>query len=417
MSQGADEGGTPNGGGSGSGMAATVRVVDISEELGNIRLGVSDIESLAKSISERSLLQRPVVRFHPDYVKGRDRRKKEPDPSDPEAHYQLVAGFRRMAAIRRLGWEEVGVEIKDTFASRTDLHIAQLEENLRRQTLSPIEAALGMKQLVESDRLSKKKVAENLEVSQSEVTKHMNLLNLDQQVQMKVHGGEIGRSQAEVLYKNLKDDSEAQRSFAERAASEDLDYRTLERYIQESFAEDEEPADLVEERIPSLDPTPTKVFRYADGVVPPEGEEHTADEAQQNRMYGDALFALTCCAGDHDMLARELGLPTPTTLEARQQIMDFVDSLTLGQKQTLLMRYGRRYMEAGHRATMTPPRHAQAYMVMESTDEKVETLHNAYLAGTLPNALLHDDGTIEQPEWPEPQNPPEDDNAEDDDPG
>jgi len=58
------------------------------------------------------------------------------------ADLHLVAGGRRLAAIRELGWTEVPVTVVD-LATASDVLRAELEENTCRKSLSPMEASFA----------------------------------------------------------------------------------------------------------------------------------------------------------------------------------------------------------------------------------------------------------------------------------
>jgi ParB family chromosome partitioning protein len=60
--------------------------------------------------------------------------------------HELIAGFRRLEAARRLGWTAVKVEIVDS-QSDTDRLELEIEENVQRQDLSQDEVADGLQRL------------------------------------------------------------------------------------------------------------------------------------------------------------------------------------------------------------------------------------------------------------------------------
>ncbi|MBN2534737.1 MAG: ParB N-terminal domain-containing protein [Spirochaetales bacterium] len=60
---------------------------------------------------------------------------------DPD--YELIAGFRRLQAAKRLGWRSVEVIIVDTDSDVQKLEI-ELEENIQRRNLSPDEISDGI---------------------------------------------------------------------------------------------------------------------------------------------------------------------------------------------------------------------------------------------------------------------------------
>ena len=82
------------------------------------RKDLGDIASLASSIQEIGLLQPPVV---------------TPD-------LRLVAGRRRIAAVRSLGWTEVPVTVVENLDEAVLLLKAERDENTARKDLTPGEA-------------------------------------------------------------------------------------------------------------------------------------------------------------------------------------------------------------------------------------------------------------------------------------
>src|SRR5690606_22067651 len=105
------------------------------------------LSELEASIRENGLLQPLVVRP-----------AKEGAPIG--ADWELVAGERRMRAVRRLGWTEVPVIVRD-MDDRTLLVLA-IVENVQRAGLSPLEEAEGYRQLIEEFGYTQKEVAESV---------------------------------------------------------------------------------------------------------------------------------------------------------------------------------------------------------------------------------------------------------------
>lgn len=100
-------------------MSAAELRIDAIAAADRHRSDLGDIKSLAASIDDIGLIQ-PVV-VTPDH--------------------RLVAGGRRIAAVRSLGWETVPVTVIHTLNGAADLLQAELEENTCRKDLNPVEAA------------------------------------------------------------------------------------------------------------------------------------------------------------------------------------------------------------------------------------------------------------------------------------
>jgi ParB family chromosome partitioning protein len=63
--------------------------------------------------------------------------------------HELVAGFRRLEAARRLGWRSINAEFVDAESEEESLEL-EIEENVQRRELSPDELSDGLNRL---DRL------------------------------------------------------------------------------------------------------------------------------------------------------------------------------------------------------------------------------------------------------------------------
>lgn len=59
---------------------------------------------------------------------------------------ELIAGHRRLEAIKRLGWKNIEVRITDSEDAINELEM-EIDENLHRRNLSAVELAEGMNKL------------------------------------------------------------------------------------------------------------------------------------------------------------------------------------------------------------------------------------------------------------------------------
>lgn len=109
---------------------ATIHVVD------RFRTTLPNIESLANSMAKRGLLQ-PILILRDG---------------------TLVAGYRRVEAARRLGWETIAVRIYDG----ADVRGAEVDENMERDDLTPSErvaVAEHFRPIVEEEAREHQRVA------------------------------------------------------------------------------------------------------------------------------------------------------------------------------------------------------------------------------------------------------------------
>ena len=164
------------------------------------------ISSLAASIREQGVLQ-PVLVV--DTGDGR---------------YRLVAGERRWRAAREAGLETVPAIVRDLSAEQ-QREIA-LIENLQREDLNPIEAAQGVRALMESCGYTQEQAAERLGKSRPAVANLLRLLTLPQDVRELVGDGTLSAGHARVLAGIA--DPERQRALAQLVIDRGLSVRELE---------------------------------------------------------------------------------------------------------------------------------------------------------------------------------------------
>lgn len=120
----------------------------------NPRLQLEDMDDLVASIQAYGVLQPVVVRR-----KGR--------------RYQLIAGHRRLEALRRLGWTTAPAIVRS--ASSDDAFILMLVENLQRSDLRPAEESAALEALVRERGWSTHQVAAAIGRSQAYVSKRLRV--------------------------------------------------------------------------------------------------------------------------------------------------------------------------------------------------------------------------------------------------
>jgi ParB family transcriptional regulator, chromosome partitioning protein len=174
-----------------------------------------DSEQLAEltaSIRENGLLQPLIVRPHPS-----------------GEGWELVAGERRIRALRALGWGEAPAVIR-TLDDRAMLLLA-IVENVQRAELSPLEEARGYRRLVDEFGLTQQEVAENVGRERSTVANLLRLLHLPASVQRLIEEGAISMGHARAL---LGAGSEQRITLlARETVSRGLSVREVERRVRE----------------------------------------------------------------------------------------------------------------------------------------------------------------------------------------
>jgi ParB family chromosome partitioning protein len=106
-------------------MSTSTGHIELERNLGSISIGIrhrqdlGDIEALMRSIEETGLLQ-PIT-ITPEGV--------------------LVCGWRRLEAVRRLGWRTLKVWVRSGISDELSRLLAQQDENAQRKPLTELEAA------------------------------------------------------------------------------------------------------------------------------------------------------------------------------------------------------------------------------------------------------------------------------------
>jgi ParB family transcriptional regulator, chromosome partitioning protein len=146
------------------------------------------------------------------------------------SRYQLVAGERRLRAVRMAELTTVAAIVRPaTESARQSLETA-LTENLLRSDLSPIEEASAYARLADTFGLSHEAIALRLGRSRPAVSNTIRLLTLPARVQRAVAGGEITAGHAKALL-GLNGQM-AQELMADRVAAGGWSVRQTERAVQ-----------------------------------------------------------------------------------------------------------------------------------------------------------------------------------------
>lgn len=171
-----------------------------------------ELVELAESIRENGLLQPLVVR---------------PAPG-AEGRFELVAGERRLRAIRSLEWEDVAAVIREV--SDETLLVLALVENLQREALNPLEEAEGYRTLADSFGLTQEEIAHSVGKDRSTVANMLRLLGLPPSVRKLLEAGELSMGHGRALL--AVEDPVKAGELARRAASEGWSVREVERRVR-----------------------------------------------------------------------------------------------------------------------------------------------------------------------------------------
>ncbi len=179
-------------------------------------LGDADLAELAASLQEHGLVQPIVVRRRGD-------------------RYQLIAGQRRLAAAKKLGWTNIPTRVLEV----EDRQMAEIAivENLQRRDLDPLEKAASFKQYLSTWGCTQEELAKRLSIDRSHVANLIRLLELPEAVQSKLRAGKLSMGHARALLP--LGDEEEQNRLADRVAAEGLSVRAIESEVQEILRKDE----------------------------------------------------------------------------------------------------------------------------------------------------------------------------------
>jgi ParB family chromosome partitioning protein len=142
--------------------------------------------------------------------------------------FELVAGERRWRAARMAGLTAVPVVIQDLADNR--LLEVSLIENIQREDLNPMEIAHAYERLIKELHLSHEEIARRTGKDRTTITNTLRLLKLPQEVQLLVaeHRLSMGHARAVLGLES----PELQLAVAEKASSQGLSVRQVERVVQ-----------------------------------------------------------------------------------------------------------------------------------------------------------------------------------------
>ncbi len=167
-----------------------------------------DLKDLAASIRNDGVLQPILVRRTPE-------------------GYQLVSGERRLRAAKLAQLQTIPAVVIE--ADDRKAQELALIENLQREDLSPLEAAQGMRSLMERYSLTQEALADALGMKRSTVANTLRLLELPEKIRKGLARRDITAGHAKVLL-SLQDEA-AQIRLYNRIRTEGLSVRTLEELV------------------------------------------------------------------------------------------------------------------------------------------------------------------------------------------
>jgi ParB family chromosome partitioning protein len=151
--------------------------------------------------------------------------------------YELVAGERRLRAVKALGWARIPAIVRD-YDDQTSLTLA-LVENLQREDLNPIEEGEGYARLSHEFGLSQNEIAELVGKDRSTIANLVRVLQLPADVRRMVESGSLTLGHVRALL--ALDDHEMVIKLAQEAIDHDLSVRAMEERVRRDVPRAEKP--------------------------------------------------------------------------------------------------------------------------------------------------------------------------------
>ena len=147
---------------------------------------------------------------------------------NPDGTYMIIAGERRYRAAKNAGLTTIPAVIKEL--DEREIQEISLIENLQREDLNPIEAAYGMKKLMEEYSLTQEVLAERLGKSRPAIANTLRLLTLSDEVVALVREGKLSSGHARTLVPVPK---EEQGALAQECVKQGWSVRERERAVKQ----------------------------------------------------------------------------------------------------------------------------------------------------------------------------------------
>ncbi len=142
--------------------------------------------------------------------------------------YMIIAGERRFRASLKAGLKSIPAIVKNL--SQQEIQEISLIENLHRENLNAIEAAEGIRELMENHGLTQEEVAVRIGKSRPYVTNTLRLLQLPEEVMDMVKSGKLSPGHARTILP--VDNKEKLIEFAKLSCEEGISVRDMERIVQ-----------------------------------------------------------------------------------------------------------------------------------------------------------------------------------------
>lgn len=176
------------------------------------QFSAGSLQELVASVQEKGLVQPIVVR------------------QTQAGDYELIAGERRLRAVKALALKEIPAVIKNV----SDLELLELSiiENIQRDELNPLEEANAYEALIKKFGFTQDKISKTVGKNRTTVANMLRLLSLPKQVKAAVSSGALSFGHARAIL-SLTDVSR-QIALADKIIKEGLSVRETENYASGS---------------------------------------------------------------------------------------------------------------------------------------------------------------------------------------
>jgi len=167
------------------------------------------LDELISSIKEKGVIQPVLVRAR-------------------EGGYELIAGERRLRAVKQLGIKEIPAMVRNV--DDADMIGLALVENIQRDELGPIEEAHAYQRLMDEFEYTQDKIGQVVGKDNTTISNTVRLLTLPKKIQDYLANGALSVGHAKVLLS--VDGLEARLDFSRRVVKNELSVRSLENLIR-----------------------------------------------------------------------------------------------------------------------------------------------------------------------------------------
>jgi len=149
-----------------------------------------------------------------------------------EPPYKIIDGFRRIAAIDEIGWDEVKAIVRDDIGEE-EAYALGFIENVKRKNYSPWDKANAIWRAVHKRGMDKGELAEMLGVSARQMDRYLALLDFDPAVQEALKDDRICMAHA-VTLQQFK--ARQAKKWVDRIVAERLSARQLRKQLKKAGA-------------------------------------------------------------------------------------------------------------------------------------------------------------------------------------